>query len=34
MLDLVMELMPSPLDRPQVTGINPDTEEEVSVSQT
>ncbi len=30
MLDLVMELMPSPLDRPQVTGINPDTEEEVS----
>ncbi|HWY11651.1 MAG TPA: elongation factor G [Bacteroidia bacterium] len=30
MLDLVMELMPSPLDRPQVTGINPDTEEEVT----
>ncbi len=30
MLDLVMELMPSPLDRKEVIGINPDTEEEVS----
>ncbi len=30
MLDLVMELMPSPLDRSEVIGINPDTEEEVS----
>ncbi|MDZ4759386.1 MAG: elongation factor G [Bacteroidota bacterium] len=29
MLDLVMELMPSPLDRESVTGINPDTEKEV-----
>lgn len=26
MLDLVMELMPSPLDRSEVIGINPDTE--------
>ncbi|NQW42103.1 MAG: elongation factor G, partial [Bacteroidetes bacterium] len=30
MLDLVMELMPSPMDREAVFGINPDTEEEVS----
>jgi len=30
MLDLVMELMPSPLDREQIIGTNPDTEEEVS----
>lgn len=30
MLDLVMELMPSPLDRKEITGTNPDTEEEVS----
>lgn len=30
MLDLVMELMPSPLDRKEITGINPDTEEEVT----
>jgi elongation factor G len=30
MLDLVMELMPSPMDRAAVFGINPDTEEEVS----
>ena len=29
MLDLVMELMPSPLDRTETIGINPDTEEEV-----
>jgi elongation factor G len=29
MLDLVMELMPSPLDRAHVTGINPDTDEPV-----
>jgi len=28
MLDLVMELMPSPLDRKEITGTNPDTEEE------
>jgi elongation factor G len=26
MLDLVMELMPSPLDKEEITGINPDTE--------
>jgi elongation factor G len=30
MLDLVMELMPSPLDRKEITGTNPDTEEEVT----
>ena len=30
MLDLVMELLPSPLDKQHVTGINPDTEEEVT----
>jgi elongation factor G len=30
MLDLVMELMPSPLDKPETFGINPDTDEEVS----
>jgi elongation factor G len=29
MLDLVMELMPSPLDKESITGTNPDTEEEV-----
>ena len=29
MLDLVMELMPSPLDRAETIGTNPDTEEEV-----
>ncbi len=29
MLDLVMELMPSPLDKDHVTGLNPDTGEEV-----
>jgi len=29
MLDLVMELMPSPMDRTSVIGINPDTGEEV-----
>lgn len=28
LLDYVMELLPSPLDRESVTGINPDTEEE------
>ena len=30
MLDLVMELMPSPLDKPETKGINPDTGEEVT----
>lgn len=30
MLDLVMELMPSPLDKPETFGTNPDTDEEVS----
>jgi elongation factor G len=30
MLDLVMELMPSPLDKESITGINPDTGAEVS----
>ena len=30
MLDLVMELMPSPLDRENIVGINPDTEKEVT----
>jgi elongation factor G len=30
MLDLVMELMPSPMDKPETKGINPDTGEEVS----
>lgn len=30
MLDYVMALMPSPLDRDHITGINPDTEEEVT----
>ena len=30
MLDLVMELMPSPLDKNNITGINPDTEKEVT----
>jgi elongation factor G len=29
MLDLVMELLPSPMDKQSVTGINPDTNEEV-----
>ncbi|MBS3915426.1 MAG: elongation factor G [Bacteroidetes bacterium] len=29
MLDLVMELLPSPLDRMDIVGTNPDTEEEV-----
>ena len=29
MLDLVMELMPSPLDRPNIVGTHPDTGEEV-----
>src|SRR5688572_20399569 len=29
MLDLVMELMPSPLDKESIKGINPDTEQEV-----
>ena len=28
MLDYVMELLPSPLDKDEITGINPDTEEE------
>jgi elongation factor G len=30
MLDLVMELMPSPLDKDNIKGINPDTEQEVT----
>lgn len=30
MLDLVMELMPSPMDKESITGINPDTELEVT----
>ena len=30
MLDLVMELMPSPMDKDVIKGINPDTEEEVT----
>jgi elongation factor G len=30
MLDLVMELMPSPMDKESVIGTNPDTGEEVS----
>ncbi|MBI3509095.1 MAG: elongation factor G [Bacteroidetes bacterium] len=30
MLDYVMELMPSPVDKENIKGINPDTEEEVS----
>jgi len=30
MLDLVMELMPSPMDKEQITGTNPDTGEEVT----
>jgi len=30
MLDLVMELMPSPLDKENITGTNPDTGEEVT----
>ena len=30
MLDLVMELLPSPLDKDNITGTNPDTGEEVS----
>jgi elongation factor G len=30
MLDLVMELMPSPMDKEQITGINPDTEQPVT----
>ena len=29
MLDLVMELMPSPMDKPETKGINPDTDQEV-----
>ena len=32
MLDYVMELLPSPLDRPDIVGTDPDTEEEVSRS--
>ena len=28
MLDYVMELLPSPLDKDEIVGINPDTEEE------
>lgn len=30
MLDLVMELMPSPLDKENIKGTNPDTEQEIS----
>jgi elongation factor G len=30
MLDLVMELMPSPLDKKEIIGTNPDTEEQVT----
>ena len=30
MLDLVMELMPSPLDKPETKGTNPDTGEEIT----
>ena len=30
MLDLVMELMPSPMDKPETKGTNPDTDQEVS----
>lgn len=30
MLDLVMELLPSPMDKKEITGINPDTNEEVT----
>ncbi len=30
MLDLVMEIMPSPLDKDNIKGINPDTEQEVT----
>jgi elongation factor G len=30
MLDLVMELMPSPMDKDHITGINPDNDQEVS----
>jgi elongation factor G len=30
MLNYVMELLPSPMDRESITGINPDTEEEVT----
>ena len=30
MLDLVMELMPSPMDKNEIIGINPDTELEVT----
>ncbi len=30
MLDLVMELMPSPLDKKEIVGTNPDTEEQVT----
>jgi elongation factor G len=30
MLDLVMELLPSPLDKESIKGTNPDTEEEIS----
>ncbi|TND09679.1 MAG: translation elongation factor EF-G [Bacteroidetes bacterium] len=30
MLDYVMELMPSPMDKESITGTNPDTEEEVT----
>jgi elongation factor G len=32
MLDYVMELLPSPLDRPDIVGTDPDTEEEVTRS--
>jgi len=31
MLDYVMELLPSPMDKDVITGINPDTDEEVSI---
>ncbi len=30
MLDYVMSILPSPMDRPQIVGINPDTNEEVT----
>jgi elongation factor G len=33
MLDLVMELMPSPMDKEVTKGINPDTEKKLLVSQ-
>ncbi|GAB1444975.1 MAG: elongation factor G [Cyclobacteriaceae bacterium] len=34
MLDLVMELLPSPMDKDNIHGINPDTEEEVIIRPT